>query len=415
MKRYKNRYLVEFSGEHPALPLEELKSAAEACGEKIEEVEVKGRLSVVEAKEIRCAVSRCALLHSVALQCVSSIVGDTSGGLTRPSEELKEKGREIRNFIHSHYPKAETYRLTIRKVGGRFPGVEQNAIIHGLAKGIDMRVSLKEPDIKVVVYIVPSSPSSTSTPRRLLSIPSKSPPSHSTPLPSSSIPSMSPSSPSPSPSFPAPLTSPSLSPASVSPALYFGILLHESSRSDFGKRAVKNRPFFSPISLHPVLARTVVNLSRVGHGGVILDPFCGTGGILMEASLLGLSAVGADRDSEMLRGAEMNLRHFDAEALLLNSDVGALPDILREHGITMVDGIATDLPYGRASTTFGEDKSELYLRAFETFKAVLKPGGYAAVVLPGALPGIDGLRLVSFYSLRVHRSLTRHFTVYRRL
>ena len=348
------KYLIEFSGEHPLLPLEELKGAAEACGEEIRGWEGDGRLWTVDSEGIECAVKRCAMLHLVALKCASPVVReDAPEGFTPSIRELKERGREIEAFIKSHFPGARTYRLNLRKTGGRFPGVDGDAIIRGLAAGIDMKVSLQNPDLEVVVF--------------------------------------------------------------VTPWLYFGILLHENSRAEFRKRAVKNRPFFSPISLHPVLARALVNLSRVGHRGVILDPFCGTGGILIEASLLGLSAVGADRDSEMLRGAEMNLRHFSAEALLLDTDVGALPDILREHGITIVDGIATDLPYGRASTTFGEDKSELYTRAFETFKAVLKPGGYTAVVSPGPLPGIDGLRVVSSYNLRVHRSLTRYFTVYRRL
>src|SRR6266508_1848825 len=58
-------------------------------------------------------------------------------------------------------------------------------------------------------------------------------------------------------------------------------------RRAFEARKVGERSFVQPISLHPRLARTLVNLSRVQDGGTLLDPFCGTGGILLEAGLVG--------------------------------------------------------------------------------------------------------------------------------
>ena len=48
-------------------------------------------------------------------------------------------------------------------------------------------------------------------------------------------------------------------------------------------RKVGERPFFSPISLHPRYARALINLTGVKNGGTVLDPFCGTGGIVIEA------------------------------------------------------------------------------------------------------------------------------------
>ena len=50
---------------------------------------------------------------------------------------------------------------------------------------------------------------------------------------------------------------------------------------------VKYRPYFSPISIHPRIARSMINLSNCKVGDTILDPFCGTGGILVEAADVG--------------------------------------------------------------------------------------------------------------------------------
>ena len=40
---------------------------------------------------------------------------------------------------------------------------------------------------------------------------------------------------------------------------------------------------------------------------IIVDPFCGTGGIAIEASLLGLEVLASDLDSRMVEGTKSNL------------------------------------------------------------------------------------------------------------
>ncbi|MBQ6547891.1 MAG: DNA modification methylase, partial [Candidatus Methanomethylophilaceae archaeon] len=64
-------------------------------------------------------------------------------------------------------------------------------------------------------------------------------------------------------------------------------------------RKVGERPFFSPISLHPRYARALINLTGVKKGGTVLDPFCGTGGIVIEAGFMGMKAIASDFDPEM--------------------------------------------------------------------------------------------------------------------
>ncbi|MCK4365573.1 MAG: DNA modification methylase, partial [Thermoplasmatales archaeon] len=67
--------------------------------------------------------------------------------------------------------------------------------------------------------------------------------------------------------------------------VYVGLKTAEINRSQFEERKIQHRPFFSPISLHPKLARALVNLSSIKKDETLLDPFCGTGGILLEAGL----------------------------------------------------------------------------------------------------------------------------------
>lgn len=194
--------------------------------------------------------------------------------------------------------------------------------------------------------------------------------------------------------------------------IHAGWLSREIDRTSFEKRKGKDRPFSHPISLHPRYARALVNLTRVRTGEKLLDPFCGTGGILIEAGLVGAEIMGSDIDARMIDGCKINLEHFlgkDAEFGLHEMDVANIQELGE------VDAIATDPPYGRSASTAKEDIEELYTRAFKAFSDVLKPGGRLAIVLPEKKYSEIGERyftLASTYELFVHRSLTRHFCLF---
>jgi len=72
--------------------------------------------------------------------------------------------------------------------------------------------------------------------------------------------------------------------------------------------------------LPPKLARIMVNLSRVPEGGAILDPFCGSGTILMEAALaLPLKKiVGSDIDADQVRASQKNIEWLIREGIIQN-------------------------------------------------------------------------------------------------
>lgn len=174
------------------------------------------------------------------------------------------------------------------------------------------------------------------------------------------------------------------------------------------KRKVGERPFFSPISLHPKYARALINLTGVRRGGTVLDPFCGTGGIAIEAAVMGMKAVVSDFDEEMVIGCRENMDFYGLK--LDDCDVLDIGDIgERFHDI---DAVCTDPPYGRSTKTGGEDIDRIYERAGEAFPKVLKSGACAGVVLPHEIR-FPSMRFEGMYLQRVHGSLSRHYHIFR--
>ena len=191
-----------------------------------------------------------------------------------------------------------------------------------------------------------------------------------------------------------------------------GRVLHRVDRPGMEARTVTHRSFRLPISLHPKLARALVNLSRVPTGGIVADPFCGTGGIVLEAARIGLRPVAADLRRTMVVGARESLRALGADSAFLVADAGFGPWKRGSLG-----GIATDPPYGRASSARGEPVLRLYDRAFASFAEALAPGRFAAVVLPSDTAveaGEEHLELIERHTMRVHKSLARNFCVFLR-
>jgi tRNA (guanine10-N2)-dimethyltransferase len=172
-------------------------------------------------------------------------------------------------------------------------------------------------------------------------------------------------------------------------------------------------PFQRPVSLAPRLARVAANLARVRPGDRVVDPFVGTGALLLEAALLGARVSGVDRDPQMVKGAIRNLAHFglEAEELVVADAAEALDRLDR----SPFDAVLTDPPYGRASASHGEAPADLVARVLPLYAARSSPDGRLVVVLPGGADpvGPPFVRVLSVPD-RVHRSLTREFRVYER-
>jgi tRNA (guanine10-N2)-dimethyltransferase len=172
---------------------------------------------------------------------------------------------------------------------------------------------------------------------------------------------------------------------------------------DYEKRKPQYRPYFHPTSMHPKLARAVVNLTRVRLGDTVLDPFCGTGGILIEAGLMGLNAVGWDVDARMVEGCRQNMREYDVEGEI------SVKNALDGEGT--FDAIATDPPYGRASYATG-DAGELVVDFIDGAREFLDEGSRMTIVVPEIISiKPDNFEIIDKFDVRIHRSLTRRIWV----
>lgn len=195
---------------------------------------------------------------------------------------------------------------------------------------------------------------------------------------------------------------------------HVGRLLVELDRKAFDARAVKHRAHVAPVSLHPRYARTLVNLARIRAGQRVADPFCGTGGLVIEAGLVGARVLASDLDPRMAEGTRETLATMGVkEAVVETRDVGELP----QFSGTKLDVVISDPPYGKSSTTNREPMRELYERFLASAHEALRPGGRLAVIFPSpTLRELAATRfsLIEAYEQRVHGSMTRHYGVFQR-
>ena len=176
--------------------------------------------------------------------------------------------------------------------------------------------------------------------------------------------------------------------------ILLGEVVEDIDRGLFKKRKNDLRPFSSPISMGPVLARVLVNLSGIKPGDRLLDPFCGTGGILIEAGLCGIDVSGRDISEEMVKGSETNLEEYG----IISHDIDEKD--ISEIDTDGVDAIVTDLPYGQASKET-EDAVESFLNTLDEFK------GKTVFMYDEASIG----NYEANYSIYVHKNLTRYIYV----
>ena len=182
------------------------------------------------------------------------------------------------------------------------------------------------------------------------------------------------------------------------------LLADLTKHNRFEQRRAHLLPAPHPAMTHPRVARAMVNLSNASHE--ILDPFCGGGGILIEAGLCGLHAVGADIDPRMIGRARTNLQHF-----------GIRDYELRVQDATTFSGsaeaIVTDLPYGM-NTAVTDELEKLYLAFLMNVKRnrVQKVVvGFPDFVDYAVLVREAGLHIKNEFTYYLHRKLSKKITV----
>ena len=168
------------------------------------------------------------------------------------------------------------------------------------------------------------------------------------------------------------------------------------------------RPFFRPVSLEPRLARAAVNIAAGVSEGYVVDPMCGTGGILIESALTGRPTLGIDFDPIMVEGTQENIDWAKVGAEVKRGDATRfeLPNNLA--------AVVVDPPYGRNSPS--DDK------LIEDMLANIRSQNSdcrLVVILPVDAGGDDldeeistsiklpGYEVKAAYGIPVHKSLGR--------
>jgi tRNA (guanine10-N2)-dimethyltransferase len=147
----------------------------------------------------------------------------------------------------------------------------------------------------------------------------------------------------------------------------------------------------------------------------MLDPFSGTGGTLVEAGLISreIHVVGCDIQKKMTYGTRKNLRFY-----------GTSFDVIRQDSLCMgikdnvADAVVTDFPYGQSTPVAGGSAGNFYQRALAEMFRALKPGRYAVIVSKEPMEKLltdAGFTVIETHRQRIHKSLTRHFAVVRKL
>ncbi len=191
---------------------------------------------------------------------------------------------------------------------------------------------------------------------------------------------------------------------------YLAITAPGMMKQGWSLRRPRSRSYFHPSAIFPKLSRALFNLSRCVDGGIFLDPFTGTGSIPIEASLCGAQVVAVDLSGEMSRGSLSNMKLYRQGWLgVVRADSTRTP-------VTAVDAIATDMPYGRASSARGRTPADLLQGLLPALGAVVSRSGRFVLMHPKDLPvhPTNGLAVEEEHHLHVHKLLTRTVSILRR-
>lgn len=152
-------------------------------------------------------------------------------------------------------------------------------------------------------------------------------------------------------------------------------------------------------TLPPKLARMMVNLSQVRDGGILWDPFCGSGTILLESLVSGINVLGSDIDEKALYFSEENIKWIadkgfsqDVKYDLFQLDIlNPEGKVVNEIKNTGIDAVVCEPYMGPPQRRYMEDKKadrlldgvkQLYIGLFEVLKKVAHRGFRIVLVIP---------------------------------
>jgi len=156
----------------------------------------------------------------------------------------------------------------------------------------------------------------------------------------------------------------------------------------------ESRPYISKeISTSPKVCRALLNFAGARPGDTILDPFCGTGTLLMEAAMLGMKCIGIDIDGDQVQGTKSNLSWFGKDLGqridfdVFKGDARNLTKLISRQ----VDAVAFEPslgPVSKEQPTAAEaqetidELTDLYREALAEITQILRPDGRVAMTIP---------------------------------
>jgi len=149
------------------------------------------------------------------------------------------------------------------------------------------------------------------------------------------------------------------------------------------------------ISTPPTLARTLVNISGLRPSQTLLDPFCGTGSILIEALIKGINCIGVDINRKYVEYTKRNLQWAIERYKISNIRYSILKGDARhlERIITreVIDSVVTEpilLPTMRSKPRSPFIKpimkraEDTYVKAIDSVSNIIRVGGKIVIVAP---------------------------------
>jgi tRNA G10 N-methylase Trm11 len=174
--------------------------------------------------------------------------------------------------------------------------------------------------------------------------------------------------------------------------------------------------------LPPKVARMMVNLAVGPHPdkeNILLDPFCGTGTILLEGLERQIRVIGSDLDVEASTGARSNIAWYREqiietipEATVVNQDATRilLPKGQKIQYIVTEPFLGKPRPQPDQLANIFKGIEKLYLGAFKQWRSILAPGATIVCVFPAVLkehtPGYPTVTLKALIDKLTHFGYT---------
>lgn len=149
-------------------------------------------------------------------------------------------------------------------------------------------------------------------------------------------------------------------------------------------------------SIHPVTAASVVQICKpyMKEGADVLDPFCGSGTMLIERGIAGCThtLVGVDVSPFAIKAACANRRASGQNIALIRGDILG-------YGAAKYDEIISNMPFGNRVSNHASNTT-LYTQFADKLKSLLKDGGMAFLytqekkLLRSVMLAVKGLEIV---------------------